>query len=132
MQFGKSVLSPGYTRPPSFKSTEASERYFSFECVDCSRTVSFEWDFFISQGYSWHESFGDEIAGQIKAFYRIGGVGKSQDGGFPSMILTECTSCNACYLIYAGVKEVSHSVLVVTMQGITEILEELETNQENF
>ena len=129
MRFGKSVLSPSYARPPSFKSVEG-ERSYSFACVNCYQTVLFEFDSLITQGYSWREAFGVELADKIKEFYRIGVVGKSQDGGFPSMILRQCISCNTNYLIYAGVEEVSNSVLVVTLQGITEILEKLETDQD--
>jgi len=130
MKFGKSILSPSYTRPPAFKNIEAGEKFYSFACINCNQTISVEFDSLIQQGYSWQDAFGEKLADKIKEFYRIGVVGKSQDGGYPSMILVECGNCKTDYLVYAGVEEVSNSVYVVTMQGITEILEMPEIRQE--
>ena len=123
MKFGKSVLSPSYTRQPDFKNIKAGEKFYSFACANCNQTISVEFDSLIGQSYSLQETFGKKLADEIKEFYQIGVVGKSQDGGYPSMITVECGSCKTNYLVYAGVEEVSNSVYVVTMQGITEILE---------
>jgi len=82
MKFGKSVLSPSYTRPPEFRGYKAGERIYSFAYVNCNQTVSIEFDSLIRQSYSWQDGFGEELAAKIKEFYRISVVGKSQDGGF--------------------------------------------------
>ncbi len=129
MKFGKSTLSPSYTRPPDFKSHKAGEKFYSFACANCNQTIAVEFNSLIMQGYSWQEAFGEKLSDEIKEFYRIGVVGKSQDGGFPSMIIVECGGCETDYLVYAGVEEVSNSVYVVTMQGIIEILEKPEIKQ---
>jgi len=122
------VLSPSYTRPPDFRSHKAGEKFYSFACVECDQTISVEFDSLIFQGYSWQDTFGEKLADEIKEFYRIGVVGKSQDGGFPSMIVVECKNCKTDYLAYAGVEEVNNSVYVVTMQAITQITEKPKNN----
>ena len=132
MKFGKSVLSPSYTRSPDFISHKTGEKFYNSACVNCNQTISIEFDSLIRQSYSWQDALGEKLVAETKEFYRIGVVGKSQDGGFPSMIIIECKSCKTDYLIYAGVEEISNSVYVVTMQGITEILEKPEIKENDL
>ena len=120
------MLSPSYTRPPDFKIIEAGEKFYSFACTNCNQTISVEVDSLIRQSYSWQDVFGKKLADEIKDFYRIGVVGKSQDGGYPSISIEKCDSCKTDYLVYAGIQEVSNSVYVVTVQGITALLEKPE------
>lgn len=48
-------------------------------------------------------------------------VGNSHDGGWPSVVLAACPACGLPYLLYAGIREVSHSVFRVVVQGLSEI-----------
>jgi hypothetical protein len=124
MRFGKSKLSPSYARKPNFKSHESTESCFQFNCINCNAPIEVEYHLLINRGLGWAEEIGEHFACQAKEFYRIGLVGKSQDGGWPSMVKVPCDKCKTLYLVYAGVNEVRNSVYYVTLQGITEICEE--------
>jgi hypothetical protein len=50
-------------------------------------------------------------------------VGKSPDGGWPSVFEVRCDECGFRFLIYAGVEETSNSVYRVAIQSIAEISE---------
>jgi hypothetical protein len=129
MRLGKSKLLPSYTRKPNFTSHESKERHFEFDCINCAEPVVVEYDLLINRVFGWEKHVGEELAAELKEFYRIGVVGKSQDGGWPSMVKVECHNCKAMHLIYAGVNEVSNSVYFVTLQGITELIEENESSE---
>ena len=120
---GKSKLSPSYTRRPNFKSHESKERQFEFGCINCDEPALVEYSLLINRVFGWEQDIGEELASEAKEFYGIGMVGKSQDGGWPSMVKMQCPNCKTLHLIYAGVDEVSNSVYLVTLQGITEIIE---------
>jgi hypothetical protein len=124
VKFGKSKLSPSYTRPPSFKSHESKETHFGFGCVNCDAPILVEFNLLTSQVFGWPQAVGEALAAEAKEFFGIGMVGKSQDGGWPSMIKVQCPDCKTTYLVYAGIDEVSNSVYFVTLQGIAEIREE--------
>ncbi len=51
-------------------------------------------------------------------------VGKTPDGGWTAIVKAKCKNCQTEYLIYAGVNEASSSFYIITLQGITEILED--------
>ena len=56
-------------------------------------------------------------------------VGKTPDGGWTAIVKIECKNCQTVYLIYAGVNEASNSFYIITLQGITEILDESAKNR---
>jgi hypothetical protein len=124
MKFGKPTLSPSYTRKPNFKSHESKETHFEFVCSNCEAPIVVEFNLLTNRVFGWEQDIGEGLAAEAKEFYRIGVVGKSQDGGWPSMIKVECPYCKTMHLVYAGVDEVSNSVYFVTLQGIIEINEE--------
>jgi hypothetical protein len=123
VKFGKAELLPSYTRKPNFKSHESKERRFEFGCANCSSPIAVEYDHLINQVFGWEQNVGEELAAEAKEFYGIGIVGKSPDGGWPSMVKAQCSRCKTVHLVYAGVNEVSNSVYFVTLQGIAEIIE---------
>jgi hypothetical protein len=121
--FGKSLLTPSYTRKPDFKSHESTEDQFTFFCAQCGQSVGIEYTALINRGLRWEKDVGEIFAAEAKLFYGIGIVGKSPDGGWPSMMKVECSNCKNVFLVYAGVHEVSNSVYFVTIQGITALTE---------
>jgi hypothetical protein len=123
--FGKSLLTPSYTRKPDFKSHESTENQFTFVCAQCAEALSIEYTTLINCGLAWEKDVGGILAAEAKSFYGIGVVGKSPDGGWPSMMKVECTNCKTLFLVYAGVNEVRNSVYFVTIQGITELTESI-------
>ena len=127
VKFGKSKLSPSYTREPSFKSHESKETHFQFGCINCEAPIVVEFSRLINCVFGWEPEVGEDVAAEAKEFYRIGVVGKSHDGGRPSMIRVQCPDCKTTHLVYAGVDEVSNSVYLVTLQSIVEIKEEGES-----
>jgi hypothetical protein len=78
----------------------------------------------MDRGLGWNDAFAETFAAAVRSFYAIGVVGKSPDGGWPSMLQVKCSNCKTPFLVYAGVNEVSNSVYFVTMQGITELTDE--------
>lgn len=127
MKFGKSQLTPSYTRKPNFRSYESAEKHFVFACTQCAQSVTVEYDTLINGVFSrsqWKQDLGETLAAEALRFYDVGIVGKSQDGGWPSMIKIECSNCKTLFLVYAGVNEFCNGAYLVTMQGITEIIED--------
>jgi hypothetical protein len=121
MTFGKSILLPSDARQPAYKSNESLEKNCTFACLGCDEQIMVEFKLLIEQHFGiWEEKLGKEFAEEAKKFYGIGFVGKSRDGGWPSMVKVQCNRCNASYLVYAGVKEIYNSIYFVTLQGITE------------
>ena len=137
MRFGRSVLLPGYSRIPDFKSYGSLDskwdimwrlrnyfnRQFNFRCINCHNRMAVEYNLLKRETFGWEQHIGEELAAEAKEFYRIGVADKSPDGGWPSMAKVECRKCKVEYLIYAGVNEVYNSAYLVTLQGITEIIE---------
>ena len=121
-QFGKSALSPSYTREAHFKSGVPVSNHFTFDCFSCGRRISISYQLVIEAAGQWEATIGDELATAAKEFYKIGLVGKSQDGGWPSMLNVSCDGCGVRYLIYEGVEEYYNSLYRVTIQGVTELL----------
>jgi len=121
-QFGKSAISPSYTRKARFKSGAPSNDNYIFDCLHCENPISVRYQLLIRAAGQWETTIGEEFATAAKDFYKIGVVGKSQDGGWPSMLQVSCDSCEARYLIYAGIDEYYNSLYRVTIQGITELL----------
>ena len=51
-------------------------------------------------------------------------VNKTPDGGWIAIDKCYCENCQTQYLIYASVNEYYNSLYKITLQGITEILDE--------
>lgn len=124
MKFGKSILSPSYFRKPDFDSHNSTERKFIFECVNCKTDVEIKYKSIIGKEYSWREDFDQATINEIKHFYNFNEVNKTPDGGWTAITKYHCRNCQAEYLIYAGVNEYYNGLYKVTLQAITEILED--------
>jgi len=124
MNFGKSILSPSYLRKPDFTSHESPEKVFNFECVNCQNNVKVKFKEIIGAEWSWKSYFDAQTVNEISAFYKMNLVGKTPDGGWTAISKVECKNCKTEYLIYSGVNEASNSFYIITLQGITEILED--------
>jgi hypothetical protein len=96
---------------------------FSFNCVNCENQIEQKLDSLIGKEWDWFEDFTLGEVEKIKEFYEMNAVGKSPDGGWTAVIKTTYKYCQTKYLIYAGVYEYSNSAYSVTLQGITEIIE---------
>jgi uncharacterized protein CbrC (UPF0167 family) len=120
--FGKAALSPSYTRKAHFKSGASLNDKYIFDCLNCGKPISVSYQLLIRAAGQWETTIGAEFAKAAKDFYKIGVMGKSQDGGSPSMLQVSCDSCGARYLVYAGIDEYYNSLYRVTIQGITELL----------
>ena len=135
MKFGRSLLLPSDIRIPDYKNFEYSDRWwtfwwrirnylnrqFHFRCINCRKRIDGDYNWFING--DGEKQIGEELAAEAKEFYSIGVDNRSPDGGWPSMAKVECRKCKVEYLIYAGVNEIHNSAYLVTMQGITEIIE---------
>jgi hypothetical protein len=121
MEFGKTLLLPSYSRQPHFTSLKTPDLNYCFGCSSCGAALLFSYDEIISESWRWRERYGDDFVSTAKEHFGIGVVGKSHDGGWPSMVIIECGACKTRYLVYAGVDEFYNSLHTVTVQGITEI-----------
>lgn len=123
MKFGKSSLVPSYSRKPDFRTSKSHASAYEFFCIQCRTSNTIEYDRIIKAVSLWEEEWKAACVTDAKDHFRIGVVGKSQDGGWPSMVIVACEACGAEHLIYAGVNEVSNSMYTVIIQGVTEILD---------
>jgi len=90
--------------------------------LSCNAPLEISYNLLIEKSFGWKERFG-AFAAEAKKFYKIGIVGKSHDGGWPSLVVVTCQKCVVKYLVYAGIEEVYNSIHTVTIQGITELID---------
>jgi len=124
MKFGKSISSPSYLRKSDFTSHESPEKVSSFKFVNCQNNIEVKFKEIIGTEWTWKSEFDEQTVNEIRAFYKMNLVGKSPDGGLTGIVKVECKNCQTEYLIYAGVNEALNSFYIITLQGITEILED--------
>lgn len=129
MKFGKSILSPSYFRKPDFNSLDSPEKSFQFDCVNCSSIIEVKYKTIIGKEFSWHDEFDEKTYDEIKRFYNMNAVGKTPDGGWTAIDTCQCDNCQTQYLTYVGVNEYYNSLYKITLQGITEILDESSGNR---
>jgi hypothetical protein len=94
----------------------------------CSSKVELEIEKIIGKEYTWKENFDESAREQIKQYYGMNIVGKAPDGGWTAIDSCRCRNCSTRYLIYAGVSEYTNSAHKITLQGITEIIDEPDQN----
>jgi hypothetical protein len=124
MKFGSDIVTPSYTRTPTFNSLNGSGETYEFECSCCKSGVVIKLEHILGSEFKWRDVFDRETQKQIEKHFELNIVGKSPDGGWPGVRVYRCNDCLAEYLIYVGVSEVSNSVYRVTIQGITELIDE--------
>jgi hypothetical protein len=113
LEFGLQLIRPSYSREPLFAGSEMSDRFYSWKCVGCRATVLTPLDAVLREAWSWKSTLGEPLASAASSHFELNAVGKSHDGGIPSILLVSCSSCNSQYLLYAGVSETSNSVYQV-------------------
>lgn len=123
MKFGKSSLEPSYSRKPDFRTLESHTSAYKFFCIRCRASNAVGYDQIIEAAWLWNEEWDAASVADAKDHFSIGIVGKSQDGGWPSMLIVVCEVCGAEHVIYAGVDEISNSIHTVTIQGVSEVLD---------
>ncbi len=115
------LVRPSYHRSAVFTGSELGDQAYSWRCPTCSADISAPVGTIVSEAWSWERSAGDEVASFARAHFELNAVGKSHDGGWPSILLVRCEGCAAQFVLYAGVEEVSNSVYQVTIQGLTHV-----------
>jgi hypothetical protein len=100
------------------------KKTFKFTCINCQKKVELKYKSIIGKEFGWHEEFNEKTYEEIKQFYNMNAVNKTPDGGWTAVSKCQCNNCKTEYLIYAGVDEYSNSLYKITLQGITEILDE--------
>lgn len=123
MKFLRKLLEPSYSRQADFNSLIDGPADYRFHCSYCSSTISFPFTKAISQCWGWEDGFDPSTVDGIKKYFEMNTVGKSPDGGWPSVFEVRCTGCQFRFMIYAGVEETSNSVYQVAIQSIAEISE---------
>lgn len=121
MKFLRKLFEPSYSRQADFHSLDATPANYKFNCADCSNAILFPFTEAITECWRWEEEFDDQTLSAIKMYFDMNIVGKSPDGGWPSVFEVSCNACQSRYLIYSSVKETSNSVFYVTVQSIAEI-----------
>jgi len=121
VEFGPQLIRPSYHRDPWFAGSEISDRVYSWQCLSCQADVHAPLDAILREAWSWESNLGEELAAATTSHFELNAVGKSHDGGWPSVLLVPCASCSARYLLYAGVSEPSNSVYRVVIQGLSEV-----------
>lgn len=120
----KSILSPSYSRKPDLNFLDSLQKSFKFDCVNCPIKVEIKFETIVDKEFSWHDEFDEKTNAEIKRFYNMNVVNKTPDGGWSAIDRCQCNNCQTKYLIYAGVNEFANSCYKITLQGITEILED--------
>ncbi len=123
MKFGLSIVTPSHGRLPDFDSAETRES-FTFDCIKCVSDITLNFDNLISKYLRWEEEIDTIALEQVKRYFEFNVVGKTPDGGWPSVVDNRCPNCETNYLVYAGVDEYYNSLFKVTLQGIVEIIDE--------
>ncbi len=121
IEFGLQLVRPSHQREPWFAGSETSDRAYSWQCLSCAADTHASLEAILREAWSWESHLGEELAAAAQSHFELGAVGKSHDGGWPSVLLVPCPSCGARYLLYAGVNESSNSVYRVVIQGLSEV-----------
>ncbi|MGD9589789.1 MAG: hypothetical protein AB7Q37_16870 [Pyrinomonadaceae bacterium] len=124
MKFGIDLVSPSYTRTPTYDSLNAQAQSYEFDCIRCSMRIVIDFTDILNNESQWPYDFDKVTENQIRLHFDMNMVGKSPDGGWPKIITRRCIGCSVKYMLYAGVNEVANSVYKITIQGITEIIDE--------
>lgn len=121
MKFLRKLLVPSYSRRADYDSLDSTSSHYSFPCPTCSAKVALSFADAIRHCYTWEDEIDQIDVELIKDYFEMNIVGKSQDGGWPSVFIVDCSSCSSRFMIYFGVSEISNSVYRVVIQSIAEI-----------
>ncbi len=121
IEFVSNLIRPSYGRDSWFSGSETDDRFYSWPCSECSTEMRTSLDAILHKRWSWEERLSAELISSLRAHFEINLVGRSPDGGFPSIILVPCPTCDAQNFLYAGVQETSNSVYRVVIQGLSRV-----------
>ncbi|HEX6983004.1 MAG TPA: hypothetical protein VF181_09605 [Balneolaceae bacterium] len=121
MKFKAKLLEPDYNRKPYFDGYETDKADNLYDCINCGNTLKIEFDEILHSAYGWKENFNECDAKDISQHFSLNIVGKSHDGGWPSILEKKCEQCNSDYLFYFGLNEYHHSTYKIVLQGISQI-----------
>lgn len=124
MKFLQKLLVPSYSRRADYDSLDSTFSHYKFSCPNCSATVAFSFADAIRHCYTWEDETDQMNVEVIKDYFEMNVVGKSQDGGWPSIFVVGCNGCKSRFMIYSGVSERSNSVYRVVIQSIVEVSSE--------
>jgi hypothetical protein len=122
MEFKCKILEPSYHRKPYFDGYDTEKADSSFDCIDCGNMLEIPFDEILESAYNWKEKVNQSDSNKITNHFDLNDVGKSHDGGIPSIFTKQCEQCKSKYLFYFGLREYHHSVYKVVKQGISQIL----------
>ncbi len=125
MEFGRTLLAWGSQRERNIDVSMKGERFFSWNCCGCKSQVSVplrsrlnSWEMFPQMDFTLDEK--DEA----KKHYAMGPWSRSPCGGAIHFEKISCASCQTRFLFSYGVNEPSNSNLILTVQGVIEIVRE--------
>ncbi len=118
MKFHNTLLEPDYARSPDFVGWNLDEANFQFDCGKCSRRITIAYQYFVDLFWRWEDRLGQDLVDAAKTQFRLNIVGRSHDGGWPTVTVANCNNCGSQHLVYAGVNEISNSYYQITVQGI--------------
>ena len=119
--FGRLLVEPSYSRTPTWQGSDLDLAEHRFPCASCKADVSVGIRSLVAAAWNWERELGTELSEAAAAFFDLGVVRKSKDGGWPAMVRVSCRACKAAYLVYSGVTETSNSVYAVTVQAVVEL-----------
>lgn len=119
MEILKNFIEPSYSRKPFHHSYELADYIYS--CPQCSNQNTISFSTILKSAYSWFNTYTPEEVKNIEQHFGIGLVGKSHDGGMPSISSTNCEKCQSNFISYLGLMETSNSVYRITEQGLSSI-----------
>jgi hypothetical protein len=118
MKIIKKIIEPSYDRKPFYRTGEC-EKDFSFACDECGKSVLIDSKRLINNNWNGKtKSLTKRDFEFLKAYYKIGLVNKSADGGFPVFDKLTCSKCDSKYISYCGIIEFSNSAFMVTLNGL--------------
>lgn len=118
MKIIKKIIEPSYDRKPFYRTGEC-EKDFSFACDECGKSVLIDSKRLIYNNWNGKtESLTKRDFEFLKAYYKIGLVNKSADGGFPVFDKLTCSKCDSKYISYCGIIEFSNSAFMITLNGL--------------
>lgn len=118
MEIIRHIITPNFDRKPFFKSGEM-ESDFKATCENCHYEMVLSFKTVVGFYNEKESELTEKDYQALKKIYRIGYVGKSQDGGWPFFKKISCAKCTQSHVLYLGIQESVNSCLHITIQGLS-------------
>jgi len=118
MEIFESHIEPSFSRAPF---SEGGGTDYCLKCPNCENSLKIEFNELLNGAWNLREKFTEEEIGKIIAYFRIGIVSKSHDGGWPSFNIVNCKKCSSQYISYIGLNEYCNSAYRITEQGLASV-----------